>query len=145
MATPLHSFDASMAATINALEAATSSVGVRLDTALGAYRPSEPASLLQMPRVVLRAELADTDDGFVVVYQADSRGLALDRAQELADYLGSGFGQTNFTADTQFSVGVLDDTVVFTTWSNGRSDDPELAQAVFDAIGTVGESVEVNK
>ncbi len=143
--TPLQSFDASMAATIRELEVATALLGVRLDPAVGAYRPSEPASLLQLPRVVLRADLADTDVGFVVVYQADSPGLALDRAHDLADYLGSGFGQTNYTADTQFSVGVLDDTVVFTTWASGRSDDPASAQAVFDAVGTVGEPVEVNK
>ena len=55
-------------------------------------------------------------------------------ADELAGYLGSGFGQTNFVADTQFSVSTLEDTIVFTTWSQRRSDDPERAEAAFDAF-----------
>ncbi len=97
-----------------------------------------------MPRVVLRADLADSDDGFVVVYEV-ADGSARQRAEELADYLASGFGQTNYPADTQFSVGLLDDSVIFTSWSSRRSDDPARAEAVFDAIAAVGESIEVNK
>lgn len=143
--TPMRSFGASVAATVRQLEEALVPEGTRLGVAAGAYRPSEPPSLLQLPRVVLRADLADTDDGFVVVYQAPDRASALTRSQELADYLGSGFGQTNYPADTQFSVGVLDDTIIFTTWSSRRSDDPERAASVFDAIADVGEPVAVNK
>ena len=52
----------------------------------GAYRPSEPQSLLQMPRVVMRADLADPDDGYVVIYAA-ADGEAAARA-------GAGAGQT---------------------------------------------------
>lgn len=143
--TPLRSFDASVAGAIGAVEAALAGIGERLVMPSGAYRPSEPASLLQAPRVVRRADLADLDDGYVVIYEADGRGAAADRAQELADYLGSGFGQTNYPADTQFSVGVLEDTVVFTTWSKRRSDDAERAEAAFDAIASVGTPVEVAK
>jgi hypothetical protein len=143
--TPMRSWGASVAATVEQLQAAVAASGARLDTAVGAYRPSEPASLLQLPRLVLRADLADNDDGYVVVYQAPDRASASARATELAAYLGSGFGQTNYPADTQFSVSLLDDTIVFTTWSSRRSDDPTRAASVFDAIASVGEPVEVSK
>ena len=75
----------------------------------------------------------------------DGRGAALERAVELADYVASGFGQTNFPADTQFSVATFEDTVIFTTWSQRRSDDPERAEAAFDAIAGVGTPVEISK
>ncbi len=143
--TPMRSYGASMDETIATLETAAAASGTRLGTAIGAYRPSEPATLLQVPRVVLRADLADTDDGYVVVYQATDAAGARQRAGDLADYLGSGFGQTNYPADTQFSVNVLDDTVIFTTWSSRRSDDPARAKVIFDALAAVGEPVEVNK
>lgn len=143
--TPLQSFDASVAGAVNAVEVALASVGERLEVPVGPYRPSEPESLLQTPRVVRRVVLADPDDGFVVIYETDGRGAALDRAADLADYLESGFGQTNYVADTQFAVSTLEDTIIFTTWSKRRSDDPDRAEASFDAVATVGEAVEINK
>ena len=81
----------------------------------------------------------------MVIYEAESIGRALELAQELADYVESGFGQTNFAADTQFAVSTLEDTVVFTTWSRRRSDDPERAEVAFDAIASVGTPVEIDK
>ncbi len=143
--TPLRSFDASVATAIGQLEVAVASVGERLETPAGAFRPSEPESLLHTPRVIRRALLADIDDGYVVIYEADGPGAAQDRAEELADYLESGFGQTNYVADSQFSVSVLEDTVIFTTWSSRRSDDPDRAEAVFEAMASVGSPVEVSK
>jgi hypothetical protein len=143
--TPMRSFDASVERTVEALEAALLASSERLGVPTGAYRPSEPASLLQTPRVIRRVELADPDDGFVVIYEAENRGAALERAAELADYVESGFGQTNFVADTQFSVSTLEDTVIFSTWSQRRSDDPERAQGAFDAIASVGTPIEISK
>jgi hypothetical protein len=143
--TPLRSFEATVAATVGAVEAALGAIGERLEVPARAYRPSEPQALLQVPRVIRRAALADPDDGFVVIYDADGAGEASRLAQVLADYVASGFGQTNYVADTQFLVSVLGDTVVFTTWSRRRSDDPERAEAVFEAVGSVGARVEVSK
>ncbi len=143
--TPLRSYDAAVAATIGQLDASVTTAGLRLITAERPYRPSEPPSLLQVPRVLLRADLADPDDGFVIIYDTADSATATQRAQELADYLGSGFGQTNFTADTQFSVAVLGETIVFTSWSHGRSSDPEQAEAAFDAIAAVGDPIAVVK
>jgi hypothetical protein len=93
----------------------------------------------------MRADLADPDDGFVVIYDLADADTAMDRAQDLATYLGSGFGQTNYPADAQFSVGVVGSTVVFTWWARRRASDPEKGEAVFDAIGTVGDRVDVLK
>ncbi len=143
--TPMRSYGASVQRSMAAIEAALLASGERLGEPVGAYRASEPGSLLQTPRVVRRVELADADDGYVVIYDTGSGGAALDRAAELADYVESGFGQTNFAADTQFSVSTFEDTVIFTTWSRRRSDDPERAQAAFDAIASVGSPVDVNK
>ena len=69
--------------------------------------------------------LTDANDARLAQFVAEFEGLA----DELASYLGSGFGQTNFVADTQFSVSTLADTIVFTTWSQRRSDDPARAEA----------------
>ena len=110
-------------------------VGSRLEVPAGAYRPSEPAVAAagaargparrpRRPRRGLRGRLRGAG--------CAPRPAAL--AAELAAYLGSGFGQTNFPADTRFSVAVLDDTVVFTSWSPGRSSDRERGEAVFEAL-----------
>jgi hypothetical protein len=141
--TPLQSFGASLAATMAELQAAVTTVGSRLVMPAAAYRPSEPESLLQIPRVVMRADLADPGDGYLIIYQAPDAAQAELRAQELASYLGSGFGQTNYPVDAQFSVAVEDDAVIFTSWSPGRSTDGAAAEAVFRALATVGEAIEV--
>lgn len=141
--TPLSSLGARMSGAVASLRAATEGVGSRLEKADRPFRPSEPEALLEVPRAVFRADLADPDDGFVVVYQAADAAAAHDLAQVLADYLGSGFGQTNYARDTQFSVAVVHDSVVFTTWSRGRSSDPERAEAIFDAIAALGAPAEV--
>ena len=143
--TPLQSFDTSLSAVVGQLEAAVAPVGHRLAPEPRAYRPAEPQSLLQTPRAVLRADLADPDDGFVVVYQFADASAAAIGGRALADHLGSGFGQTNYVVDTQFSVRQMDDTVVFTSWSRGRSADPTQAEAVFDAVAGVGQEIEVRK
>ncbi len=143
--TPLRSLDVSADTTLAAISSALATIGERLVEPPGPYRPSEPPSLLQLPRVVRRAELADVGDGFVVVYEAPSRADAERLAGELADYLGSGFGMTNYVADTQFAVSVLDDTIIFTTWSAHSSDDPDRARAAFEAMAAVGEPVAVTR
>jgi uncharacterized lipoprotein YmbA len=143
--TPLQSWGPSTSATITELRTAVSAVGHRLDVAMAAYRTSEPQSLLQAPRVVLRADLADPEDGYVVIYDASDAAEAERWAQELAAYLGSGFGQANFTPDTQFAVAVRDDAVIFTSWSPGRSSDAGQAEAVFDAVASVGSPIGVVK
>jgi hypothetical protein len=139
--TPMRSLDASVASSVASLEGAVSAVGSRLEVPDRPYRPSEPQALLQVPRAVLRADLADPDEGFVVVYRAVDQAGAMALAAELAAYLGSGLGLTNYPAGTRISVAVLGDTVLFTTWSPSRSADASRAEAVFDALASVGQPV----
>jgi hypothetical protein len=141
--TPIRSLDAAVSDAVAALEAAVTTVGSRLEVPASAYRPSEPQTLLQVPRAVLRADLADPDEGYVVVYRAAEVPGAASLAADLAAYLGSGLGLTNFPADTRFSVALLGETVVFTSWSPGRSSDRERSEAVFEALASVGQPVEV--
>ncbi len=143
--TPMRTIDASVERSIAAVEAALAGVGERLIMPVGAYRPSEPQSLLQLPRTIRRVDLADPDDGYVVFYEASGSGAAMELADELATYLESGFGQTNYPADTQFAVSTLADTIVFTTWSRRGSSDPDRAEDAFGAIAGVGTPVEVSK
>lgn len=145
MATPMQSFSVAVASAVSDIDAALAPVGVELGTPTAVYRPSEPESLIQMPRVVQRAGLSDPDDGYVVIYDAGSSSTAGQRADDMADYVSSGFGQTNYSADTQFAVSVLGETVIFTHWSPRRSDDADRAEAVFDAIAGVGTPIEVTK
>jgi hypothetical protein len=139
----MRSWEPSIGVAVAELGTAVAAIGRRLDVPLAAYAPSEPPSLLQAPRVVLRADLADPDDGFVIVYDATDEAQARLWADDLARYLGSGFGQTTYSADTQFSVAVLDDAVIFTSWSAGRSSDGAQARAVFEALAGVGKAVEI--
>jgi hypothetical protein len=110
-----------------------------------AYRPSEPASLTQAPRTVLQVQGVGPDSGFVVIYQLAGSGEASTRAAELAGYLGSGFGQTNFPVDAQFSVAQVDSNVIMTWWSGERADDREVAQGAFDVVRTIGQPYPVLK
>jgi hypothetical protein len=141
--TPIASFDAAISQTVAALEEVVMAVGSRLEVPAGAYRASEPQSLLDVPRAVVRADLADPDEGYVVIYRAADAAGAASLAADLAAYLGTGLGLTNYPADTRFSVAVVGDTVVFTSWSAGRSSDRERGEAVFEALASVGQPVEV--
>jgi hypothetical protein len=141
--TPERSFDPATADTVARLEAALEAVGHRLEVPPGAYRPSEPPSLLQIPRAVLRADLAAPDEGFLVVYRAADAATARMLAADLAAYLGTGLGRTNYPADTRFSIAVDGSSLVFSSWSPSRSADPARGEDVFEAIASVGQPVDV--
>jgi hypothetical protein len=143
--TPLPSLTATLAATAGLLRGAVAEAGFRLDPTLTPVRPSEPQSLVMTPRAALRASLAEPDEGFVIIYDLADAAEAQARADDLAAYLESGFGQSNFTADTRFSVAVVDDTLVFTWWIPSHSSDRESGEAVFEAISRVGDPVEVTR
>lgn len=141
--TPIRSFDASTEGTVARLRAAVAGVGSRLGVAAGAFRPAEPVSLLQVPRAVLRVDLADPDEGYVVVYRAADAIAARSMAADLAAHLASGLGQTNYPAGTRFSVAVDGETVIFASWSPSRSADPARGEEAFAALASVGQPVEV--
>jgi hypothetical protein len=144
-ATPLTSPTTAMSATLAALQAALTAGGYRLALATQLYRPSEPASFLGVPRTVFRVPLADPNDGVVVVYEFTDGDAAAAGANTLAGYLASGVGQTNFPADTVFSVTWLGPTVVLSWFAAERSGDPVAGRGAFDLIATVGTPVRVVK
>jgi hypothetical protein len=143
--TPLPSLNATLSATARLLRGALADAGFRLEQTTTPVRPSEPASLVMTPRAALRASLAEPDEGFVIIYDLADAAEAQTRADELAAYLESGFGQSNFTADTRFSVATVDDTLVFTWWTPSHSSDQESGEAVLEAISRIGDPVEVNR
>lgn len=145
VATAMATLSPEVGSTVALLQAAVAGAGYRLDPPATAYRPSEPGSLVDVPRAVLRASTPDTGQGFVVVYDLPDAVTAVVRARDMASHVGSGFGQTNFPPDAQFHVASLGDTVVFTWWSRAAASDPAAAQAVFDALRTVGTQVPVVK
>ena len=143
--TPQASYSAGVAGTVEALTVALGAVGIPLYPPTSPARPSEPASMLQTPRAILQAGIGDPAGGYVVVYQLPDAPGAGTAATELAGYLGSGFGQTNFPVDTQFHVAAEGSTVILTWWSREKATDAELAKAAFDAVATVGVEVPVIK
>jgi hypothetical protein len=145
LATPVASLGSALAGTSARITDAITAAGYRVAPPVVPYRPSEPASLTQVPRTVLQVQDLGQDSGFVVIYQLSGSADAATRAAELAGYLGSGFGQTNFPVDAQFSVAQLDSTVIMTWWSGERSDDRDAAQGAFDVVRSIGQAYPVVK
>lgn len=145
VATPARSPGPALAGTLARITDALTAAGFQVAPPLAPYRPSEPASLTQVGRSVLQVQGIGADSGYIVVYQLPGAVEAATRATELASYLGSGFGQTNFPVDAQFSVAQLDSTVIMTWWSGERADDPERAQGAFDVVRTIGQPYPVLK
>lgn len=143
--TPVASLGTALQGTVGLLTETLAVAGYQLAPPAGQYRPSEPASLTHVPRTVLQVMGPNPDQGYVVVYDLRTTAAAADQATELARYLGSGFGQTNFPVDAQFSVAQLGSTVILTWWSRERATEPDHLQGAFDVIRSVGQSVPVVK
>lgn len=145
VATPGRSPGAALARALARITDALAAAGFQVAPPLAPYRPSEPASLTQVARSVLQVQGVGADSGYVVVYQLPGTAEAATRAAELAGYLGSGFGQTNFPVDAQFSVAQFDGTVIMTWWSGERAEDPARAQGAFDVVRAIGQQHPVVK
>ena len=145
LATPVASLGSALAGTTARITDALVAAGYRVAPPVVPYRPSEPASLTQVPRTVVQVQELGQDSGYVVIYQLAGSAEAATRAAELAGYLGSGFGQTNFPVDAQFSVAQLDSTVIMTWFSGERTEDRDAAQGAFDVVRTIGQPYPVVK
>ncbi len=143
--TPLASLGPALEGTVAALSGALAGLGLRLDPPAGPYRPSEPERLLRTPRAIFQAGTGDPGQGYVVLYQLVDDPDADAAARELAAYLGSGFGQTNFPVDAQLHVARDGSVVIFTWWSREKSADPARAEAAWAAIASVGQEIPVRK
>ncbi|MEA2621678.1 MAG: hypothetical protein QOH61_588 [Chloroflexota bacterium] len=143
--TPQASLSLQIQGTVALIREALRDAGLQLNPPIQPYRPSEPASLTTVPRAVLQESIPDLDQGFVVVYELTDAATATDRGKELAAYLGSGFGQTNFPLDAQFAIGQVGGTLVFTWWSAERASNRAVAEAGFNAVSSVGQPIPVIK
>jgi hypothetical protein len=143
--TPVASPGAALAGTARLITDALASAGYQVAPPASPYRPTEPVSLTQVARTVLQVQGVGDDSGYMVIYQLPGSAEAAARASELASYLGSGFGQTNFPVDAQFSVNQLDSTLIMTWWSGERSSDPTAAQGAFDVVRAIGQAYPVVK
>ncbi len=143
--TPQQSASSAVDGTVALVTTALSSAGFQMFPPLAPYRPSEPASLTQAPRVVFQVSGPDSDQGFVIIYDFVSVAAASTAGTGLASYVGSGFGQTNFPTDAQFSVAQVGSTIVFTWYSGARAEDAAASRAAFDAVASVGQPFPVVK
>lgn len=143
--TPQASLSSQVDGTVSLVRGALAVVGLQLNPPVVAYRPSEPAGLATAPRAVFQESVADADQGYVVIYDLQDTATATDRGKELAAYLGSGFGQTNYPLDAQFAISQVGGTIVFTWWSASRSSNAKLAEQGFDAVASVGQPIPVLK
>jgi hypothetical protein len=143
--TPQASLSPQVDSTAALVRQALATAGLQLNPPVQPYRPSEPAGLAIVPRAIFQESVADPTQGYVVIYELPDVATATDRGKELAAYLGSGFGQTNYPLDAQFSIGQVGGTLVFTWWSKDRSSDDALAEAGFNAVASVGQPIPVIK
>jgi hypothetical protein len=114
-----------------------------LDQSSVEYRPAEPGVLQSVPRAVFQLSLNDPNAGWVVIYDLGRPDAAADAGREFARYLGTGFGQTSYGRDAQFTLNQVGGALVFSWWAPGQSADPERARAAFEAMQLVGQSVPI--
>ena len=143
--TPMASVTSAVAGTVGLVTQALANRGYQMFPPVAPYRPSEPASLTQAPRVVLQVSGPDADQGYVVIYDLTTDAAASIAGTDLAHYLASGFGQTNFPTDAQFSVAQVGSTIVFTWYSGSRASDAAASKSAFEAISLVGQPFPVVK
>jgi hypothetical protein len=143
--TPMSSVSSAVAGTVGLVTQALANRGFQMFPPVVPYRPSEPASLTQTPRVVLQVSGPDADQGYVVIYDLTTDAAATTAGTDLAHYLASGFGQTNFPTDAQFSVSQVGSTIVFTWYAGSRASDAAASRSAFEAIGLVGQPFPVVK
>ena len=143
--TPQTSVSPQIDATARLVTQALTAKGLRIAPAIAPYRPSEPPGLTSGPRAVYQVDLGVPDLGYVVIYEFLDPTTADARGQEMAHYLASGFGQTNYPLDAQFALGQVGSTLIFTWTSASRATDDERARLAFDTVAGVGQPIPVIK
>jgi len=135
---------AAAASTRADIATALSAVGLQVEDVATPFRPAEAPRVAAAPRLVIRAVIpGDPDHGRIVIYEFLSTPDATTAAQEQATYLASGVGRVQFTPDTQFTLRVDGQTVVFYSWAAANASAPTRAAAVATALQTVGFEVAV--
>jgi hypothetical protein len=135
----------SEATTVTRLRQQLAAAGLQLSAVNQPVQPAVPLSFAAVPVVVYRMELADPDQGFVLIYDFPDAAAAAAGAMALAHFVSSGFGQTTYPVDAVFSITSLGADVIFSWWSPSRASDPALTQAAFQRVASVGSAVTVTK
>ncbi|MDQ3408094.1 MAG: hypothetical protein M3472_08095 [Chloroflexota bacterium] len=143
--TPQASLSTQVATGVAVVREALAAQGIRLDPPIVPYRAAEPPGIAAAPRAVLQAGIGDPEGGYVMVYEFPDANTASARGTEFAEYLASGFGQTNYPLDAQFYLTQVGGTLIFTWWSSELAADRELARTAFEAISSVGAPIPVVK
>ncbi len=136
---------ASVASSVTLLRQNLAAGGFQLSPVNEPVQPAVPLAFGTVPVVVYRIELADPDQGFVLIYDFPAPPAAAAGATSLARFVGSGFGQTAYPSDALFSVASLGADVIFTWWSPGRASDPAVTQAAIARVAAVGTAAPVTK
>jgi hypothetical protein len=140
---PIASISPVVALTQTQVERALSAAGLALIEARVPFRPPEPPDLMAVPRAVFQAVLpADPAHGYIVVYQLRDEATAATAGRELADYLASGYGRTQFPPDAKHVLRQLQTTLISFSWSPADSPDPNTSK-IADALQTVGTPIDV--
>jgi len=140
---PIASISPVVALTQTLIVRALSAAGLELTEARVPFRPPEPPDLMAVPRAVFQAVLpADAAHGYIVVYQLRDEATAATAGRELADYLASGYGRTQFPPDVKHVLRQLQTTLISFSWSPANSPDPNTSK-IADALQTVGTPIDV--
>jgi hypothetical protein len=142
---PEPGLSASEATSVTLLRQSLAAGGFQLSPVNEPVQPAVPLAFETVPVVVYRIELADPDQGFVLIYDFPAPPAAAAGATSLAHFVGSGFGQTTYPLDALFSVASLGADVIFTWWSPGRASDPAVTGAAIARVAAVGTAVPVTK
>ena len=140
---PIASISPVIALTQAQVVRALSAAGLALTAARLPFRPPEPPDLMAVPRAVFQAVLpADPTHGYIVVYQLRDEATAATAGRELADYLATGYGRTQFPPDANHVLRQLQTTLISFSWSPANSPDPNTSK-IADALQTVGTPIDV--
>ncbi|MDP8904482.1 MAG: hypothetical protein M3N29_04075 [Chloroflexota bacterium] len=140
--TPLAVPNATIVAARAVLDERLDNAGFTLEQPARRYRPPQPARLQAALHSVFRVDLADPDQGWVVVYDLGNADSAAAAGGEFVRYLET-FGRTNYPADARFAINQLGAALIFHWWSRQGSSDPERAEAAFEVISAIGERFDV--
>ena len=141
-ATPQSALSPAIDAARAAVAAQLQSGGFTLEAPVSGYEPGAPGDLQATPKAVFRVNVIDPGQGWVVIYDAGANDAAIDKGEAFAAYLTS-FGHSNYPADAQYTLNVLDSALIFHWWSAQRSSDAERARAAFELVSAVGHRIDV--
>jgi hypothetical protein len=114
-----------------------------VDVARQPFRAPEIEPLASAPRVVYQVTLpAETNRGFITVYEFASEAAAIEAAKAQYDYLASGPGKVQAPLGTDHVIRQLGATVIYYSWLPAAAIDPSTPR-VADALQTIGTGFDI--